>query len=211
MCYFYLQRSIEQARAKRKRYRKNKLELKGLKKRWKERREAYERREREIEKEKFTIDTSSDESSSYTEPDNIRVKEVCKSEVRVQYAKLQESSTIDAMSSDNHNSLLLPSFVRPREKLKVFVEGASDTMQGIASKITAQQCITKLSKERDDALEMARSYRNCVDELRARNRKLYCEMNDRIDLIRNFWRNNIAEGSTRAGLCVQMAIKSSTK
>ena len=109
------------------------MELKGLRKRWKERREAYERREREIEKEsseKLAIDTSSDDSSSYPEP-IVRIKKVCtrKSDVRKQYAKLQESSTINAIDGDNHDSLLLPSFVRPCENLKVFVKGASDTMQ----------------------------------------------------------------------------------
>ena len=67
--------------------------------------------------------------------------------------------------------------------------------------------ISQISSERDTALEEARLYRNQVDELRSQNRKLHCEMNNRVDVIRNFWRNTIAEGSNRAGLCVQNALR----
>ena len=91
------------------------------------------------------------------------------------------------------------------DNVKVYVKGASDNVKGVASQIAAQQYISQIAKERDKALEMARSYRNHVDELQAKNRRLHCEMNDRVDVIRNFWRNNIAEGSTRAGRSVQRA------
>ena len=37
--------------------------------------------------------------------------------------------------------------------------------------------------------------------------KLYCEMNDKIDTIRNFWRNRLVEGDTRSGLCVKLAVR----
>ena len=73
--------------------------------------------------------------------------------------------------------------------------------------MTVEHYISQLSSERDAALEEAHSYRIQVDELRTKNRKLHCEMNDRVDVIRNFWRNSIAEGSTRAGLCVLSAQK----
>ena len=85
--------------------------------------------------------------------------------------------------------------------MTIYVKGASDNLKGVASQIAAQQYISQLAKERDKALEITRSYRNHVDELQAKNRRLHCEMNDQVDVIRNFRRNNIAEGSTRAGRC----------
>ena len=75
--------------------------------------------------------------------------------------------------------------------MNIYVEGVNDNVKSVASKIVAQH-VSQLTKERDDALKVARSYRDQVDGLRTSNRKLFCEMNDRIDVIRAFWRNNIA-------------------
>ena len=125
------------------------------------------------------------------------------------YSHLQMSTMHDALNpeSENYTSLLLPSFVQPSDNVQVYVQGMDDSVKTVATKIVAQQYLSQLTKERDDALNVARSYRDQVDALRTRNRKLYCEMNDRVDTIRNFWRNNIVEGSTRAGRCVRKAIK----
>ena len=125
-----------------------------------------------------------------------------------QYTQLQMSMCDASKSgSDNYGSLLLPSFIQPCGNVNIIIEGVNDSVKSVASKIVAQHYISQLTKERDNALKVARSYRDQVDGLRSSNRKLFCEMNDKIDVIRTFWRNNIAEGSTRAGRCVQMAIK----
>ena len=112
----------------------------------------------------------------------------------------------DAVETSTYSALLLPSFIENSGSIKIYVEGTKDMMTNVASRISAEQYITNLSKERDEAVKAARSYRNQVDDLQSRNRKLYCDMNNKIDVIRTFWRNNIAEGSTRAGRCVQQAI-----
>ena len=46
--------------------------------------------------------------------------------------------------------------------------------------------------------------KNQVNDLQSRNRKLYCEMNDKIDTVRNFWRNSLVEGDTRSAICVKL-------
>jgi hypothetical protein len=128
------------------------------------------------------------------------------------YSLLQQSLLHDAAQpNDNYNSLLLPSFVNNSGSVKVFVEGVNNSIIKTAAKISAEHYIAKVTSERDAALKEARSYRNEIDGLRSKNRKLCCEMNDRIDVIRNFWRNNIAEGSTRGGLCVQNALRNNHK
>lgn len=73
-------------------------------------------------------------------------------------------------------------------------------------KITTEN-ISQLIKECDDALFSARMYRNRVDQLRSMNRKLYCDMHDRIDTICNFYRNDIVEGNSRAAMCIKLAFQ----
>jgi len=73
--------------------------------------------------------------------------------------------------------------------------------------VEAKKCIDDLIKERDEALLSAKKYRNQVDELRNTNRKLYCEMHNRIDTIRNFYRNNITEGTSRVAVCVKLSFQ----
>lgn len=86
------------------------MELVGLKRRWKDRREAYERRERELEhesSEKLAVDASSGDNCSNIEHDSSAssvVNNVCESKIRAQYADLQQSSLQDAMNTrDSHN------------------------------------------------------------------------------------------------------------
>ena len=97
----------------------------------------------------------------------------------------------EAVESNTYSALLLPSFIENSGSIKIYVEGTKN-MTNVAARISAEQYITNLSKERDEAVKAARSYRDQVDDLQSRNRKLYCDMNDKIDVIRTFWRNNIA-------------------
>lgn len=118
------------------------------------------------------------------------------------YLKLTEDLNAKSeFESDSSPSVLLPAYPPPLEKVNVQVKGNS----GLTN-MSAKHYIGHLIAERNDAVLSAQLFRNQVDQLRNKNRKLYCEMHDRIDTIRNFWRNNIAEGSSRAGLCVKMAV-----
>ena len=185
------------------------MELSGLKKRWKERREAHEERELDIElNDRLAVDTSSDDESNNTD-DVIFIKQLCESPFQEQYDRLRKSSLAKATRSDNHDSLLLPSFVQPRDNVKVYVKGASDNVKGVASQIAAQQYISQLAKERDKALEMARSYRNYVDELQAKNRRLHCEKNDRVDVIRITSKNNYHINFCNSCACIHLVNYSS--
>ena len=179
----------------------------SLRKRWKERREAYEHCEAEIErsnKQKIVNSQQADSTGSQKRGDS----DAQVSEQNDKYSTLQQSLLDEATqpNTDNYSSLLLPSFVQKSGNVKVFVEGTNDSVITTATKISAEYDIAQLTSERDAALEEARSYRDQVDNLRSKNRKLYCEMHDRVEVIRNFWRNNI-EGSTRGGLCVQTALR----
>ena len=104
--------------------------------------------------------------------------------------------------NDSSPSVLLPAYVPPLEDINVQVKGSNRL-----AKISAKHYIGCLVTERNEAVLSAQLFRNQVDQLRSKNRKLYCEMHDRIDTIRNFWRNNIAEGSSRAGMYLKMALQ----
>ena len=72
--------------------------------------------------------------------------------------------------------------------------------------------VERLVDERDTAVKTICLLRNKVEDLQSRNRKLYCEMNDKIDTIRNFWQNRLVEGDTRSGMFVKLAVqKNSSK
>ena len=106
------------------------------------------------------------------------------------------------LHDDSSPSLLLPAYVPPLQEITIQVKG-----KDVVENLTAKQYITSLIKERDEAIMSAQMCRNKVDELRTANRRIYCNMHDRIDTIRNFWRNNIVEGNSRAGMCIKLALQ----
>ena len=105
------------------------------------------------------------------------------------------------IEKDCSPSLLLPAFIPPLENIEVVVKESNN----VIGKMVAKQYIECLREERHAAISSARLYRGQIDELRKKNGKLYCEMHDKVDTIRNFWRNNIAEGTSRGGMCLKLA------
>lgn len=134
-------------------------------------------------------------------------EEDCK-KVNDSYAELMESCNNKfEIEKDCSPSLLLPAFIPPMEKVEVLVKESNNVIE----KMAAKQYIEYLHEEQKAAISSARLYRSQIDELRKKNRKLYCEMHDKVDTIRNFWRNNIAEGSSRGGMCVKLAKQKTIK
>ena len=82
------------------------------------------------------------------------------------------------LEGDSSPSLLLPAYVPPLEEIYVQVKG-SDVVKRLAAKCY----IADLIKERDEAIVSAQICRDKVDQLRSVNRRLYCDMHDRIDTI----------------------------
>ena len=82
------------------------------------------------------------------------------------------------LHDDSSPSLLLPAYVLPLQEITIQVKG-----KDVVENLTAKQYITSLIKERDEAIMSAQMCRNKVDELRTANRRIYCNMHDRIDTI----------------------------
>ena len=82
----------------------------------------------------------------------------------------------------------------------------------IPESITGIDCVavrSALQLEREKTLKAYREvhyYRNLSEQIRKEKRKLANTLNDKTELVRDFWRSKVYEGSTRAGRMVQAAL-----
>ena len=104
------------------------------------------------------------------------------------------------------NSLLLPMFGPLPEGASVTIKGIDNPFEKHRGEVAVKKYISKLVEDRDVAMATAQSYRNRMEVLEVENQKLTCEMHSRVQRIRTFWRNKVAEGGTRAGKCVKKAL-----
>ena len=115
-------------------------------------------------------------------------------------------SSVMSVSNDNYNSFLLPSLLPDHGSVKVTVKGVNDTVLMAAAEASASKYIKQMVEERNNAVKLTLHYRDLVEDLQSKNRKLHCTMNDRADTIRRFWRNSILESGSRGGLCMMKAL-----
>ena len=104
------------------------------------------------------------------------------------------------------NSIVLPVFGPLPEGSSVTINGIDNPVEKHVNELAVKECVNKLIEDRDMAITTAKSYRDKMEALHIENQKLICEMHDRVQQIRSFWRNKIAEGGTCAGKCVKKAI-----
>jgi len=152
-------------------------------------------------------DSSEEDITCRNEPNNVNNFENYSTKEECENSYFQLTKDLNAKSeveNDSSPSVLLPAYVPPLEEVNVQVKGSNGLL-----KMSAKHYVSRLITERNEAVLSAQLFRNQVDQLRSKNRKLYCEMHDRIDTIRDFWRNNIVEGNSRAGLCLKMAVQKS--
>lgn len=208
-------RRIDTVRARRKRYRQKKKTQ--YKERWEQRldRDVFkqwkERQMKAMEEETCMMQSSqhldedmtiqSLEDQSHSETSNQQEADSCQAQVYDEVAKDSMHSDIDA--------LLLPSVVVPEEPQYTYQEDIPSQLGLTGVKRVAINHIIQVEKHKaKKAFETAHYYRNLAEDLKKEKRALACMMNDKVELVRNFWRNNIREGSTRAGKMVQIALKS---
>ena len=94
---------------------------------------------------------------------------------------MQHGNQQSQLEDDSSQSLLLPAYVPPLQEITIQVKG-----KDVVKNLAAKQYIANLIKERDKAIMSVQICRNNVDQLRSTNRRLYCNMHDRIDTIQNF-------------------------
>ena len=69
-----------------------------------------------------------------------------------------------------------------------------------------KQQLESARRNRDNALILARQYRNIAEECQAEKRKIKHELEEKVELVRNFWRNKVVEGGSRSGKMLRAAL-----
>ena len=101
----------------------------------------------------------------------------------------------------NNGSLLLDAVLIP-------VEEPTSTCCS-ESLIHSTQCIEHVRtarSERDRALRLAKHYCNMAEETHREKRDLQHRLETQVELVRNFWRNQIVEGDSRSGRMLRAAL-----
>ena len=77
------------------------------------------------------------------------------------------------------------------------------------SDLCVAQCKEELEsarRARDNALLLARQYRDRAEKGQEEKRKQKKELEDKVELVRTFWRNKVVEGGCRSGQILRSAL-----
>lgn len=194
---------------RRKRYRKNKKKarqqnwersiVESISARWTKRHEEYLEGVKDAQKDQqLKLDEVKRLKKEIEEQK--RIKEKCEQEIACRQKHLYHQAVDDSMQKNSFDALLLPPVSGESSPAKVFVE--SNGLKEIEHAFAI-----KLEKEKTKrALDEARYYRNLAEKLRKEKRSAVNIMNEKVEVVRDFWRNKILEGSTRAGRIVREAL-----
>lgn len=193
-------RSLQMKKDRRKRYHINKslrkgaesLGIKKMKQRWHERETRYialgieeqEERERKEEEERIHL------REAHSAKVNLRITEVNNNEAEY-YA---QKSNIEGDSDTA--PLLLDAVLTPVSEQN----SCNCSTGGLVLSAKCREVINAARHERDQALMLARQYRNDADACRSEKREMKCELE------RGFWRDQIVEGGSRSGRILRTAL-----
>lgn len=173
--------------------------------RWRERRINYEKEDNE--------EKQSSESKKETEK---KLEEKCHQEEKHKKIELNHQTKLysqEARKTVNSGitTLLLPAVSIPekshesskeiKEKLPILSD-----LSGVDS-VSVISYIQSIEDKEAKALHLAKHYRDLAERMRNESLKKQFAMEEKFQLIRGFWRNQIKEGSSRAGLIVQKALQ----
>lgn len=210
-------RCIDTVRCRRRRYRKTKKlknkeawEQKLLEDmciRWKERREQYSKAE---ENERLLVQEQEANHDAIFQQNEVyrHIESTCRREIASCQQVLYDKVADDSLHA-SYDTLLLPSVTVPDRSYSTVTQ--EDLALPVAIKgVDRVAVVSAVQVEREKtrkALLEARHYRNLSERLRKEKCELASSMNEKVELIRDFWRNNVKEGSTRGGKMVQKALQ----
>ena len=176
------------------------LALESLKKCWRERMAHSEAvHEMELEEER----KAQKEKELYLENlKRIKAEEVA---YRNQQVHLNEEryTHLSAYSADQSSSspLLLDNVVTPITEEEQCKCSSSNVLV-----LKCKEQICKARHERNRALSLARHYRNLAEKSQSEKRTLKTNLEGQIETVRDFWRNQVVEGSSRSGRLLRAAL-----
>ena len=161
-------------------------------KRWKERREKYEKEEEETtqSREQFSIEDRDVEVAC-------QQKTIMSENKKALYKELATRSL-----QESNDTLLLPSVEVDVPEMNI---GLPSNLTGI-NRVAVSSAIQLERQKTKKALRQAQYYRNLSETLRTEKCQIEHSSRMKVALVRDFWRNKIKEGSTRAGKMVMKAL-----
>ena len=169
------------------------LVQKNLGLRWRKRKENYER--------EVQINDDSEDEKESNECLPLNDDRQTLTDVEENVAEIEDA--YNEIASTSSMPLLLPSVIVPITKQEPFSFAAS-----VLSKMEQQCIIKKARDDRDQALLEAKEYRDLAERLQKEKRDVEQELTSRIETVRDFWRNKIVEGESRAGKILRASLLS---
>ena len=139
-------------------------------------------------------------SAESSDEDDLRWKDL-----REEHAKMRKSAKEKQL-------LLARSFGSYTDSSPAILESSASLPNAIAklsplSRTTVRAYISDLKERERVAINAARIYRSCTEELKRKCMEVHCSALKEREGVRYFWRQQILEGSTRSGCIVRAAIK----
>ena len=141
-----------------------------------------------------------DKVSLGTQQVHTQIEDNCRREISTCQENLYHYVSENSMQSNSLDALLLPSL--PDSSTK---EDKTKELNGL-DRVDFLSSIQKEQEKTRKALQQVKHYRDLAEKLRKEKRTAIHNLNEKIELVRDFWRNKICEGSTRAGKMVQRAL-----
>ena len=69
-----------------------------------------------------------------------------------------------------------------------------------------ERLLLEAREERDNALLVARQCRDLAETAQAEKRDVKCELEKRVEVVRDFWRSKVVEGGSRSGLMLRASL-----
>lgn len=179
------------------------LTLNSLKKRWRDRCARYEamhlieleEKRKEEREEKLRLEKFQQQ----------RAERLIRHNQEVDVNEQNYSNICNASTVESTSPLLLNTVFTPVTEQEAVCTCSSDT----PSTVITLQCKEQLQTaryERNQALSLAQHYRNIAEERQSEKRILKNELEGQIEVVRNFWRNKVVEGSSRSGRILRAAL-----
>ena len=137
------------------------------------------------------------------------IKEKCMQEIYFCQEQVYKDVS-DSSLKESNDALLLPSVEVVDASYPTDTQSINLTIPGSITGVDRVAVESALKLERQKTMKAYREaqiYRNLSERIRKEKRELASSYNEKIELVRDFWRNNIKEGSTRAGRMVQKALQ----
>ena len=179
--------------------------IQNLSERWTDRHRKYALAEQEEQEQEQYLASEQEQNDPISNQQNKYIKEKCENEMSSCRKEVFDKISADSqLGRDNLGALILPS-VSPSSPASTEDLVSKMGITGI-TRVFFASTIQSEQKKTSKALEEAKFYRNLAERMRKEKNDFATAANRKIEMVQEFWRNNVKEGSSRAGRMVRCAL-----